>query len=195
MFLRLAALLLSLALVSACEKTTAVTEPPRELGNFELGFSVVTTANMQKVPISRQATGEEWQAALQRAVEARLRRYSGDRLYNIGISVDGFALAPPGVPVVVKPESILIVSAVAFDDATGTQLNPEGFQITAFERGGTTDSFIGSGLTRTREEQMDELAFVAVRRLEEWLYQNREWFGVTVERRTAAPAPTVVSGP
>jgi hypothetical protein len=194
MFLRLAAILLSLGLLAACEKTTAVTEPPRELGNFALGLNVVVTTNMQKVPISREASGEEWQAAMQKAVAARLGRYQGDKLYNVGISIDGYALAPPGVPVAVKPKSILVISVTLFDDAAGTKLNEKGFQITAFERGGTTDTFIGSGLTRTKEEQMDELSYVAARRVEEWLFQNREWFGVKVDRRTAAPGPTVVSG-
>ncbi len=191
---RILSLLVALAFVAACEKTTVVSEPPRDLGDFALGFSVVNTDNDQKVPISRDATDEEWKAALNRAIEARFGRYNGTKLYNIGVALDGYALAPPGIPVVVKPKSILVVSAVIFDDASATQLNPKGFQVTAFERG-STDTFIGSGLTRTKQEQMDELAYVAAKRLEDWLFENREWFGVKVERRTPAPTPTVVSKP
>lgn len=191
---RLVAALLGLSLLAACEPSLQATEPRRDLGDFALGFAVVNTVNMQKVPISRQAEAADWEAAVKRAVEARLGRYEGTRLYNVGIAIDGYALAPPGVPVVVKPKSILVGSVVAFDDATATQLNPEGRQFTAFERR-STDTFIGSGLTRTKQEQMDELAFVFADRLEYWLFENREWFGVKVARRTTAAEPTVVSKP
>jgi hypothetical protein len=193
-FFRALALTVSLGLFAACAPTTQVTEPKKDLGDFALGFAVVNTANDQKVPISREATDEEWKAALVRALEARFRRYEGTKLYNIGIAVDGYALAPPGVPLVVKPKSILVASAVLFDDATATQLNMEGRQFTAFERR-STDTFIGSGLTRTKEEQIEELAFVFAKRVEEWLYENRDWFGVKVDRPRTAPAPTVVSKP
>ncbi len=192
---RALALVLCLGLLAGCAKTTDVTEPKQDLGDFSLGFAVVNTSADKKVPISREASDEEWEAALIRALEARLRRYEGAKTYHIGIALDGWALGPPGVPVVLKPKSILVGSAVIFDDATQTQLNEKGFQISSFERGGTTDSFIGSGLTRTRQEQMDELAFVFAKRLELWLYENRDWFGVAMQRPRTAPAPTVVSKP
>lgn len=193
-FLRALFLTATLGLLSACATNTLVTEPKKDLGDFSLGFAVVNTASDQMVPISREASDDEWEAALVRALEARFRRYEGAKLYNIGVAVDGYALGPPGVPVVVKPKSILVGSVVLFEDATARKMNEEGFQITAFERR-STDTFIGSGLTRDKTEQMDELAFVFAERLEYWLYENREWFGVVVDRPTAAPAPTVFSKP
>ena len=55
------------------------------------------------------------------------------RFYNIGIAVDGFALAPPGIPVVAAPKSVLVITANIWDDAAQTRLNAEGKQFTIFE--------------------------------------------------------------
>ena len=97
-FLRAAFLVLGFGFgLSACQ-TNDLTEPPVPLGDFALGHNIVVTSNMQKVPISRNATPEQWEAALEKAMEERFGRYEGEKLYNIGISIDAFALAPPGVP-------------------------------------------------------------------------------------------------
>ena len=87
-------------------------EPAADLGPFKLGLNIVVADNMQKVPISREATVEEWETGLKKAVEDRFgpSRYDGDRFYNIGINVDGYALAPPGIPVVAAPKSVVVVS-------------------------------------------------------------------------------------
>ncbi|QYK42484.1 MAG: hypothetical protein KF887_05020 [Paracoccaceae bacterium] len=175
---RLLVAVLGLTLVTGCARDD-LNDPPANLGDFRLGLAVVVTDNMQKVPISREATGEEWQAALDKALRDRFGRYEGDRFYNIGVTVDGYALAPPGVPIVASPKSILVATVAVFDDAKGEMLNEDrkGHQITAFEEtsGGT---IVGSGLTKTKEEQMESLAFVAVRRIEEYLLANPEWFGL-----------------
>lgn len=179
MFRRLV-LLLGLAALAACAKSE-LTDPPANLGNFQLGFAVVVADNMKKVPISRDATVEEWEASLQKALDQRFDRYqNGTKLYNIGVAVDGYALAPPGVPIVASPKSILVVSATVFDDASQKMLNPDGKgkQITSFERGGDGSGLLGSGLTRSKQEQMDELSYVTALRIEEWLADNPEWFGL-----------------
>ncbi|MGQ0567029.1 MAG: hypothetical protein ACT4OK_18465 [Gemmobacter sp.] len=184
-------LVLGLAVLAACAKKD-LTDPPAALGNFQLGFAVVIADNMKKVPISRDATVEEWEAALQKALDARFGRYQdGTKLYNIGVAVDGYALAPPGIPLVASPKSILVTSATVFDDAAQTMLNPEGKgkQITAFERGGDGSGIVGTGYTRTKQEQIDELAFVTALRVEEWLADNPEWFGLPPKRAGIA-APT-----
>jgi hypothetical protein len=180
MFARPIAVVLALAVLNACGKPDFEVEPPRNLGDFSLGFAVATAKNAQKVPISRDATAEEWEKVLQEALDARFRRYdTGTRLYNIGVTVDGYALAPPGIPVLAAPKSVLVVTTAVFDDAEQRMLNADGKgkQITAFERG-SSDTFIGSGLTRSKRQQMEELAFVAVREIEHWLTQNPEWFGL-----------------
>lgn len=177
MFLRKLALLLCLTLAAACAKKDDLAGPTENLGDFVLGLNIVVTDNMQKVPISRDATPEQWQSAIQKAVQDRFGRYQGNKIYNIGIAVDGFALAPPGIPLVLAPKSILVISPSIFDDAAGKQLNTEPKQITAFERG-SSKTFIGSGITQNAEEQMAELAFVAVRSVEDWFLENPEWFGL-----------------
>jgi hypothetical protein len=175
-----------LALAAACGKKDDLSEAPVDLGDFALGLAVVVADNAKKVPISRPATPDEWEAVLKTALEARFRRYeaTGTKLYNIGIAVDGYALAPPGIPIVAAPKSILVTSVALFDDAAGEMINPDGkgFQISAFERGGDGSGLLGSGLTRTKEEQMAELAYVTVLRIETWLRDNRTWFGLPPPR-------------
>ena len=173
---RLFGLGLCLTLLLGCAKND-LADPPVPLGDFALGLNIVVTDKTEKVPISRNATGEEWQAAMKKAVDARFGRYDGTKLYNIGISVDGYALAPPGIPVVAAPKSILVVTANIWDDAARQKLNAEGKQITVFESL-SGETVIGTGLTRNKQEQMDALAYNAVKRLEEWLLQNPEWFGM-----------------
>ena len=160
----LTAVLLGAYLLAACQKND-LAEAPVPLGNFELGLNIVVADNMKKVPISRPATQEEWETSLIKAVDARFGRYSGTKLYNIGIAVDGFALAPPGIPVVAAPKSVLVVSVSFFDDASGTKLNAEGKQFTIFENfSGAT--VIGSGLTRSRQKQIEILSYNAAKKIE-----------------------------
>lgn len=176
--------MLTLGLLAACA-TNDLAEVPVPLGDFELGFNVVVADNMQKVPISRPATVDEWEGAMKAAVEARFGRYAGTKLYNLGISVDGFALAPPGIPVVAAPKSILVITANIWDDAAGKKLNEKGKQLTVFE-GLSPESVIGSGLTRTKAQQMDALSYNAVKAVERWLLTNPEWFGIDPEAAKAA---------
>jgi hypothetical protein len=163
------------ALLAACADRS-LTNPPVALGDFGLGLNIVVADNMEKVPISRDATPEEWEAALQKAIDDRFGRYEGTKAYNLGISVDGYALAPPGIPIIASPKSVLAITANIWDDAAALKLNEEGEQLIVFESL-SGEGVIGSGLTRTREEQMEALAFNAAYAVEEWLVKNRGWFG------------------
>ena len=191
----LLAILLGASLLTACQKND-LAEAPVPLGNFALGLNIVVADNMKKVPISRPATVEEWEAAMIKAVDDRFGRYSGTKLYNIGISVDGFALAPPGIPVVASPKSVLVVTANIWDDASGTKLNAEGKQFTIFESF-SGETVIGSGLTRSRAKQIEILSYNAVKRVEAWILENPEWVGLPKSSNppSAADAPTVASAP
>lgn len=171
-------------LLSACA-TNDLAEPPAPLGEFGLGLNIVVADNVQKVPISRDASPDEWEATMKKAVDARFGRYNGSRLYNIGISVDGYALAPPGIPVVAAPKSVLVITANVWDDAAQKKLNPEGKQITVFESL-SGETVIGTGLTRSKQQQMDALSYNAVKRVEDWFLDNPEWFGLTAEDIAAA---------
>lgn len=190
----LMAVLLGASLLTACQKND-LAEPPVPLGNFELGLNIVVADNMKKVPISRPATVEEWEAALIKSVDDRFGRYSGTKLYNIGIAVDGFALAPPGVPVVASPKSVLVITANIWDDATGTKLNEKGEQFTIFESF-SGETVIGSGLTRSRQKQIEILSYNAAKRVEQWILEHPEWVGLPKKNTpSGADAPTVVGTP
>ena len=192
----LTAVLLGASLLAACQKND-LAEAPVPLGNFELGLNIVVADNMKKVPISRPATQEEWETSLIKAVDARFGRYSGTKLYNIGIAVDGFALAPPGIPVVAAPKSVLVISVSIFDDAAGTKLNAEGKQFTIFENfSGAT--VIGSGLTRSRQKQIEILSYNAAKKIEGWILENPEWVGLPAKpkiRGADAPSVAGLAGP
>lgn len=186
------AILLGASLLAACQNKD-LAEPQVPLGNFKLGLNIIVADNMKKVPISRPATVEEWESALTKAVAARFESYDGTKFYNIGIAVDGFALAPPGIPVVAAPKSVLVITANLWDDASGVKLNPEGKQFTIFESfdGG---SIIGSGLTRSRQTQIDDLSKNAAKRVQDWILENPEWVGLPPRKKArVADAPSVVS--
>lgn len=184
MFKPLRAGLLSVSMLAACAQQ-GVLEEPVPLGDFALGLNIVVADNVQKVPISREATVEEWETAMKAAVAARFGRYEGTKLYNIGISVDGYALAPPGIPVVAAPKSVLVITANIWDDAAQKKLNAEGKQFTVFESL-SGETIVGSGLTRTKQQQMDALTFNAAKKVEDWLLENPSWFGLTAEEVAAA---------
>lgn len=173
---RLAAAALALALIAGCERRNDLTDPPVDLGPFDLGLNIVVADNAQKVPISRDATPDEWERSLSRAVEDRFGRYDGDRFYNIGISVDGYALAPPGVPVLVTPKSVLVVTVNVWDDERGQKLNGAGTQFTVFESM-SGEQVIGTGITRTKQEQMDALSYNVAKVIENWFLEHPQWFG------------------
>lgn len=187
--LRLLACCLGLSLLAACQSSD-LKEPPVPLGDFALGLNIAVADKVQMVPISRAATPEAWEEAMKKAVNDRFGRYSGSKLYNIGISIDAYALAPPGVPVVLKPKSVLVITANIWDDAAQKKLNPEGKQFTIFEKM-SAETVVGSGLTQSKERQMEILSYNAVKKVEEWLLENPEWFGLPPKPKTTpAPAPS-----
>ena len=116
--------------------------------------------------------------AVRAATAERFDRYDGERLYHFGISVEGYVLAQPGIPLVFAPKSILILNLTVWDDAKNMKLNPEPHQITVFE---SLDQgpVVGSGYTKSAEEQLKNLSQNAAKSIETYLVkQNREegWF-------------------
>ena len=189
MIRRISAALLSFALLAACEApVTDLDGPPVPLGDFVLGHNIVITKNMVKSPVSREATQQEWETALEGAIAQRFDRYNGTKIINLGVHLDGYALAPPGVPIVASPKSVLIVTVHVFDDAKQQKLgDPKGKQLTVFEsRSG--DSVVGSGLTKTKAQQMEMLSRNAAKQIEGWLLENPEWLGMTEAQAAASRA-------
>lgn len=182
-----AALALAAALVlGACNSARDLDEPTVPLGDFFFGHNIVVAENAQRGPLSREATAEEWEEALRVEMDRRFRRFDGDRLYHLAIGVEGYVLAMPGIPVVAAPKSALIFSVSVWDDAAGGRINTP-HRITVLESLGG-DSIVGSGLTRSREEQMQDLAQNAARSVENWLRQNMEWFSRPPDESPADPA-------
>jgi hypothetical protein len=152
-----------------------LTAPPSPLGDFDLGYNIVVAKNAQQVGPSRQATPEEWEAVMKDEIEKRTGRYDGNKLYHLGTAIDAYALAYPGIPVVLKPRSILVVTVNVWDDTAQRKINAEPKQFTVFEPF-SPETFISSGLTQDKEKQMRNLAGNAARQINAWLVENKAWF-------------------
>ncbi|WP_293573405.1 hypothetical protein [Phaeobacter sp.] len=185
--LRIFALLTALLTVAACTGS-APDDPLQDLGAFKLGHNVVIASKVQMVPGSREVEPDEWVTLLTNEVDARFSQYDGDQLYHFGISVEGYFVAPGGVPLVLSPKSVLAVNVTVWDDAAGKTLNSEAKTFTVFETT-TADSFlVGSGHARTREEQMRGLARNAVGQIEDWLVEQNTAEGWFAPKTPAAQA-------
>jgi len=179
-----------LAIVAGCSRSNDLKEPPVPLGDFALGYDIVVAKNMKRIPPSRKATPEEWETVLKDQIKRRFGRYDGDKLYHIAVSVDGYALAIPGIPVILSPKSILAISVNIWDDAAGKKLTDKPKQMNVLESL-SGDTLIGSGLTQTRRKQMDNLARNAAKKIETWMVANRvEWFGETADLPPGDATPT-----
>lgn len=191
---RILALLTALLLLTACANPNQG-KPPADLGEFRLGHNIVVASKMRQGPISRDATAEEWVDVLTSAVDSRFSAFEGDQLYHFGMSVEGFMLAPKGVPLIYNPRSMLIINLTVWDDAAGKKLNEKvkTFQVLEDTTGET--AFIGSGRHRTKEDQMRGLAENAMDQIGKWLdEENREngWFR---DRSAAAEKPAANAAP
>ncbi|WP_299355922.1 hypothetical protein [uncultured Shimia sp.] len=171
--LRIAILLTAFwALASCAVPTTKVEDEMLDLGDFALGHNIVVAPNIQKGPLSRDASAERWIASVKSAIDARLGRYEGERLVHLGVNVGGYVLAQPGVPLLMSPKSVLGITVTAWDDRAGKKFNEEPKEIFVLESisGGT---LVGTGYTLSAEDQMANLSHNVARVIEEWLHQNR----------------------
>ncbi|MEO1342975.1 MAG: hypothetical protein AAFV74_02330 [Pseudomonadota bacterium] len=164
------------ASLSACAGANDLDGRAVYLGDFKLGHNVVIAPNAVKGPASREATGEEWIEAVSRSVDARFSRYEGARFVNLGISIDGYVLAVTGVPLVAAPRSALIIRVTAWNDAEGKKFNEAPKLITVVEDL-SPDTALSSGLTQTKEEQIENLSVNAAKLIEKWLVEQNEEFG------------------
>ncbi|MEM1075657.1 MAG: hypothetical protein AAGI36_14445 [Pseudomonadota bacterium] len=175
--IRHAALVACTLTILGCTQTE-VNEAPENLGEFSLRVNYAFADKAVQGPVSRDATPEEWTAAIQNAIDVRLARYGGSQQYDIGISLEGFMLAPPGVPILMSPRSTAIVFVNVYD-VEQKEFLAKAHQIQVLEDTSGESALVGSGYIRTREEQMSGLSLKVADRVEEWLAeQHREegWF-------------------
>ena len=173
--IRILALLGALVL-TACTGAGDLDRDVPYMGNFQLGHNIVVAPNLTRGPASRAATQEEWIAAMTEAIDARLGRHEGTKLYHLGVSVEGYVLAVPGVPLVASPKSVLILNVTAWDDAAGRKLNEKPHMVTVMEAI-TGNTLLGSGLTQGKQVQMANLSRNAARLIEAWLNRQNDEFG------------------
>lgn len=185
----LAALLTALVL-SACASGRELRDERAELQNFYLGHAIVVADTATVGPASRRAEPEEWQEVLGSELRRRFSRYDGDRLYHLGVSVDGYVLAIPGIPLVAAPRSVLILGVTLWDDAAGTKVNDTPHRITVLESL-SGETVVSSGLTQSAAQQMQNLSQNAVLAIENWLASNPDWFPPA---QSTSPGGTAPSG-
>ncbi|MRU14705.1 hypothetical protein FDP25_04590 [Roseovarius sp. A21] len=194
MLLRIIVLFAGLLALTACTNANDLNKEPTYLGDFNLGHNVVVAPNLTKGPASREASEEEWVKVMTKAIDDRFGRYDGERLYHLGVSIEGYVLAVPGVPLVLSPKSALILNVTVWDDAKQEKLNAEPEQITVMETF-SGNTLLGSGLTQSKEKQLDNLSRNAAKLIENWLVRENAqngWFegvdGPSDEARKAAEA-------
>ena len=188
---RIIALLFGLTLITACG-ARSLDKPAVPLGNFNLGHNIVVAPKAQRGPVSRKASEEELKVALTKAIADRFDRYEGDALYHFGVSVEGYVLAQPGIPLVLSPKSVMIVNLTVWDDAAGKKLNDKPHVITVFESL-SGETVISSGLTQSAEQQLENLAVNVSGAIERYLVkQQREldWFKGSKSDATKPAAET-----
>ena len=170
--------LFGLLVIAACTNTNDLDREPAYLGNFQLGHNVVVAPNLTRGPASREASAEEWIDAMTEAITERFGRYEGTKLYHLGVSIEGYVLAIPGVPLVASPKSALILNVTVWDDAAARKLNDAPELVTVVETI-SPRTVIGSGLTQSKEAQMEHLSRNAAKLIQRWLErQNNDlgWF-------------------
>lgn len=162
--------------LAGCATPDPLLEEMRPMGDFELAMTIVVAENAKKIPPSRNATTADLKRVMTAEIERRFGRYEGGKRYIIALNIDGYALAPPGIPVVLTPKSIMVVSANLWTADPQAKIGgPE--QITTFE--GADTLLLGSGLVKDSEEQLTTLSRNMSRKVQGWLLRNPEWFGLS----------------
>jgi len=175
---RFFAVLAAVVSLSACENIDDISGTPPPIGEFALAYNVVVAPELVMGPASRKAEDADWIASVTKAIDERFSRYDGDQLYHFGVSLEGYVLAQPGIPLVLSPKSALILKLTVWDDAAGKKLNDEPEQITVLETL-DGDSIVGSGLTKTAEEQMEALSVNAATMIQRFItrqHRQEQWF-------------------
>ena len=161
--------------LGGCAARDPLTQDLPDMGAFQLVQPIVVAESMKKIPPSRDASPEAWDAVMEEELSRRFGHYSGGRSYYVALAIDGYSLAPPGVPVVLTPKSVLIVTANLWTaEPQEKVLGPH--QITAFE--GAQGLLLGTGLTKDADEQMRTLARNMALKVQRWILETPEVLGL-----------------
>ena len=168
------ALVLAAATLAGCGAGD-LSRPAPAIGDVALGYAIVVADNAKMAGPSREATPEEWETAVRDAVVARIGRQEGGKLYHLGIGIDAYALAIPGIPVVLAPKSAIVAQVTLWDDAAQMKVNPEPERLTVLEQL-SAETVVSSGLTQSREQQIENLSVALAGAIERWMVRNKQWF-------------------
>ncbi len=153
--------------LTACDAPPELPPDPTPIGDFRLGFITTSTEGSVVPDVSRKIGDEELETVLNAALRERLGRYKGDKWYHLSVSVEGYVLAPPGIPVIASPRSGMVLRIVVWDDAAGIALN-EPHSLTVVEPV-SPETVVGSGYARSAEEQAVAVSRFAASVVEDWL--------------------------
>ncbi len=159
--------------LAACDPRADLDQAPKaDLGPFLLGHNIVVARKPAVGPGSIPVTEAEWQKAIEGAIDERFSRYKGDRLYHLGLSVDGYFLTSldAGVPGVPSLKSIVLITATAWDDALGRKLNEEVHEISVIS------AVTNAGPFPSKADLLNALGGQVALEVERWLLDNPEWF-------------------
>lgn len=170
---RVGAALIIAGWLAGCAPSEVSKEP---IGDFRLGHNITIADNIQAGPFSRELVEAEIETAMQDAIEDRLGHLDGDGLYHIGIYIGAAVLALPGVPLVYTPSSNMVFEVNVFDNNTRERVHGEAHRMLVGEGFENTVPILGSGLTRPRAQQIENIAQNAARQVEAWMRENEEWF-------------------
>lgn len=179
-------ILASALLLAACEGTTdqEVTQAA-PVGDFKLGYAIVVAKDVEKGPFSRDATPKEIEDAVHAALMEKFGGLDGKSFYHIAVGVGAYALAEPGIPLLVSPKSAMVADVTLWDDRKKAKINPEPHTITVVEALGTGGLF-GSGFSMTREEQLRMLSVRMAEKIEAWIKENEASFFAATEGASGA---------
>lgn len=168
--------LVACATLAACAVPDPEVDAQVELGDFRLKSNIAVTKTARKMGVSRDATEAEWEEVLEAAIEDRFRRYSGETPYTISYSLDGYLLATKGGRLALANRSALLATVHIWETEPLERLEDRSTQLFVLESlDGKTA--IGSGIFRTKEEQMARLAASFAKAVERWLVANGDLFG------------------
>lgn len=185
--IRTLVLIASLVAVSACAVPNPETDEQVPLGDFRLASNVAVTDTARKMGVTREASPEEWEQVLEEAIDARFQRYTGNTPYVLSYSLDGYILATKGGRLALAPRSALSMTVHIWQAEPLKRLEDRSKQLLVLEQF-DGETVIGSGLFRSKEEQMKNLGAQFAKAVERWLQSNGDLFGIGVSADAKAAA-------